>query len=136
EGGRLKDFEIAALEKWVRDGAVDPRTKDAASRTSAAGRDRWACRPITSPTPPLGNTHPVDAFVAAKWQDKLQPVPRADKRALIRRATFDLTGLPPTPEEVQAFLADKSPEAFREVIDRLLASPQYGEKWGRHWLDV
>jgi hypothetical protein len=137
EGGRLKDAEIAVLEKWVRDGAVDPRTKDAAHATTAAGREWWAFRPIASPVPPAGSpTHPIDAFVAVKWQPSLTPLPRADKRALLRRATFDLTGLPPTPEEVQAFLVDTSPDAFRKVIDRLLASAHYGEKWGRHWLDV
>ena len=80
---------------------------------------------------------PVDNFILAKLEAKgLRPSPEADKRTLIRRATFDLTGLPPTPEEVEAFMADKSPDAFEKVVDRLLASPQYGERWGRHWLDV
>src|SRR5262249_35345612 len=80
---------------------------------------------------------PVDAFVLAKLEAKhLRPAPPADRVTLLRRASFDLIGLPPTPEEVTAFLADQSPNAFRKVVDRLLASPHYGERWGRHWLDL
>ena len=80
---------------------------------------------------------PIDAFILSALEKKgLKPAPPADKRTLIRRATFDLTGLPPTPEEVKAFLADNSPDAFAKVVDRLLASPHYGERWARHWLDV
>src|SRR6202043_910161 len=78
-----------------------------------------------------------DNFILAKLEEKdLKPNPPADKRALIRRATFDLIGLPPTPEEVEDFVKDESQDAYAKVIDRLLASPQYGERWGRHWLDV
>ena len=81
--------------------------------------------------------NPIDSFVLAKLEEKgLKPARPADKRVLIRRATVDLIGLPPTPEEVDAFLADKSPDAFAKVVDRLLASPRYGERWGRYWLDV
>ena len=80
---------------------------------------------------------PVDSFVLAALEAKgLTPAKQADKRTLIRRALYDLTGLPPTPDEVQSFLADNSPQAFSRVVDRLLASPRYGERWGRHWLDV
>ena len=80
---------------------------------------------------------PVDAFILAKLEPTgMQPAQPADKRTLIRRATYDLIGLPPTPEEVAAFVADESPDAFAKVVDRLLASPHYGERWGRHWLDV
>ena len=80
---------------------------------------------------------PIDRFILAKLEEKgLKPVQAADKRVLIRRAYFDLIGLPPTPEQVDAFLADNSPDAFAKVVDRLLASPQYGERWARHWLDV
>ena len=80
---------------------------------------------------------PVDAFILAKLESAgMQPAQPADKRTLIRRATYDLIGLPPTPEEVAAFVADESPDAFATVVDRLLASPHYGERWGRHWLDV
>ena len=98
-----------------------------------------ACR--EPPLPSVKNTAwvqtPLDDFVLAKLEaKKLKPAPPADRRTLIRRATFDLTGLPPTPEEVDAFLADKTPEAFAHVVDRLLASPRYGERWGRYWLDV
>src|SRR5205814_1868463 len=80
---------------------------------------------------------PLDRFILAKLEEKgLRPVAAADKRTLIRRATYDLTGLPPTPEEIDHFLADASPDAFARVVDRLLNSPHYGERWGRHWLDV
>jgi hypothetical protein len=112
----------------------------------------WAYEPIERPPVPeisgdagdrLGSlshkwvTNPIDAFILAKLAENgLAPAPPADKVALLRRATYDLTGLPPTPEEVSAFLADDSPDAFAKVVDRLLASPHYGEKWGRHWLDL
>src|SRR5262249_50436536 len=80
---------------------------------------------------------PVDAFLLAKLEAAgLEPAPPADKRTLLRRVTFDLTGLPPTPQEIDAFLADESPDAYEKVVDRLLASPAYGERWGRHWLDL
>ena len=97
---------------------------------------------MKSPAPPVVKdkawpTSPIDSFVLAKLEEKgLKPSPRADKRTLIRRATFDLIGLPPTPDEIDAFLKDDSPEAFALVVDRLLKSPHYGERWGRHWLDI
>ncbi|HEX8912268.1 MAG TPA: DUF1549 domain-containing protein, partial [Humisphaera sp.] len=97
----------------------------------------WSFRPIVQPPIPAKTTNPIDAFVDAKLKEKgLPPAPEADRATLIRRATFDLTGLPPTVEEVRAFLADHSPDAYEKLIDRLLASPHYGERWGRHWLDV
>lgn len=102
----------------------------------------WSLRRVRSVIPPVVNKpacvqSPVDSFVLAKLETLgLQPAPAADKRTLIRRATFDLIGLPPTPSEIAEFLADDSPDAFARVVDRLLASPQYGERWGRHWLDV
>lgn len=139
---KLPDAEIKVLEKWVAIGAPDPRTgavvsTDAKSRLEE-GRKHWAFQPLARVEPPTALArHPVDAFLIQALQDKgLSPAPAADKRTLIRRATFDLTGLPPTPEEVQAFLEDSSPSAFDRVIERLLASPHYGERWGRHWLDV
>jgi hypothetical protein len=141
-GGRLKDAEIDILVKWVRQGAVDPRTKQASSRTSNVnGAAWWAFQPITSPAipqvPGLSSKNPIDAFITEKLNERgISAGPLADKRMLLRRATFDLIGLPPTLEETQAFLNDRSPDAFNKVIDRLLASPHYGEKWGRHWLDV
>ena len=143
--GALPAAEIKALEDWVRMGAPDPREAPAAGKSPgprmidlAEGSKHWAFRPITSPKVPEGTEkHPIDAFMAAKLAEKgLGFAPPADKRTLIRRATFDLTGLPPTPAEVDAFLADTSPDAFAKVVDRLLRSPHYGEKWGRHWLDV
>src|SRR5438552_12413096 len=101
----------------------------------------WAFEPIQKLSPPSGSAgtsaQPVDRFIQAKLREQgLPPAGRADKRTLIRRVTFDLIGLPPTPEQVDAFLADQSADAFAKVVDRLLASPQYGERWGRHWLDV
>ncbi len=104
--------------------------------------NHWAYQKVTKPKPPAVRNRawvrtPVDAFVLAKLEDKgISPSPAADKITLLRRATFDLTGLPPTPEEVSAFLSDKSPRAFEKVVDRLLGSPHYGEKWARHWLDL
>ncbi|MBI1371225.1 MAG: DUF1549 domain-containing protein [Phycisphaera sp.] len=103
--------------------------------------DLWAYRPVVQPavptTPGRAATNPIDAFINHKLAEaKLQPAPRADKRTLIRRATYDLTGLPPTPAEVDAFVSDKSPEAWEKLVDRLLASPRYGERMAQHWLDV
>ncbi|OYW75852.1 MAG: hypothetical protein B7Z37_11395 [Verrucomicrobia bacterium 12-59-8] len=97
----------------------------------------WAYVPPKQASLPKADIHPIDAFITEKLTEKgLKLAAPADKRTLIRRATFDLTGLPPTPQEVEAFLADRAPDAFAKVVDRLLRSPQYGEKWGRHWLDV
>jgi hypothetical protein len=143
---KLAATQIAALETWINMGAPDPRTaasgvpKVEAIREQA--RTHWAFQPVREPAiPTVKNKHftrtPVDRFVVARLEKAgLEPSPLADRRTLIRRATFDLTGLPPTPEEVRAFVADRSPDAFAKVIDRLLASPLYGERWGRHWLDV
>jgi cytochrome c553 len=144
KGEKLTDAQIADLTAWVKMGAPDPRTGKAAIATKkTTGKDHWAFKPVTNPTPPqIGNrkspiANPIDAFILARLDEKgLKPSPPADKRTLIRRAYFDLIGLPPTPEEVEAFLEDKSPDAFAKVVDRLLASPHYGERWGRHWLDV
>jgi hypothetical protein len=105
-------------------------------------RDFWSFQKLKPQTPPAVKhaawaNNPIDRFIAAKLEAKgIEPGPRADKITLLRRASFDLIGLPPSPEEVAAFLADNSPDAFNKVIDRLLASPQYGERWGRHWLDL
>ncbi|WP_145034373.1 DUF1553 domain-containing protein [Caulifigura coniformis] len=144
--GKLADAEIADLEQWVRMGAPDPRTtatKFAGKKVDvAAAREFWSLRPLLRPQVPEVNgsdwpANDVDRFVLAKLQSQgLAPADAADKRALLRRVTYDLTGLPPTPEELQDFLADESPEAFLRVVDRLLDSPRYGERWGRHWLDV
>ncbi|MDI1315172.1 DUF1549 domain-containing protein, partial [Prosthecobacter sp.] len=140
---------IADFETWVRMGAPDPRTENTVAAVQAKSsidwgkaRDWWSFRPLATPQLPAvqNATWPVndiDRFVLAKLEAaKLKPAAAADKHALIRRATYDLIGLPPTPEEVAAFIADGSPQAFAHVIDRLLDSPRYGERWGRHWLDV
>jgi len=143
--GAMPAAEVKALEEWVKMGAPDPReavasTKQHAPRVIdiAAGSQHWAFRPIQTPQlPAVKSANPIDAFISDKLAAKgLKLAPAADKRTLIRRATFDLTGLPPTPEEIDAFLADTSADAFAKVVDRLLRSPHYGEKWGRHWLDV
>lgn len=140
---KLDDDQIAALEQWVKMGAPDPRTAVADQHQFADNKtNHWAWQPVKHvaiPTPgdPSWCQTPIDNFVLAKLDEKgLKPNPPADKRTLIRRATFDLIGLPPTPEEVQDFLNDDSTNAFAKVVDRLLASPHYGERWGRHWLDV
>jgi hypothetical protein len=115
---------------------------EAAKTFTAAQRKYWAFQPVVKPAAPVVKNkawvkNPIDAFILAKLEEKdLKPAPAADKITLIRRATLDVTGLPPTPAEVDAFLADKSPRAFEKVVDRLLASPQYGERWARHWLDL
>jgi hypothetical protein len=143
--GALPSAEVKALEAWVKMGAPDPReatadAKHAAPRVIdiAEGSKHWAFRPIANPkVPAVKAENPIDAFIIEKLTEKgMSLAAPADKRTLIRRATFDLTGLPPTPDEVDAFLADNAPDAFAKVVDRLLRSPHYGEKWGRHWLDV
>ncbi|MBL8227629.1 MAG: DUF1549 domain-containing protein [Bryobacterales bacterium] len=136
-GKKLADAEIVALARWVEMGA--PWGKQVAP---VAAAKHWSfLAPQSPPVPVVKNTaavrNPIDAFVLAQLEQKnLKQAPLADKRTLIRRATYDLTGLPPTPAEVQAFLNDNSADAFAKVVDRLLASPRYGERWGRHWLDV
>src|SRR4029079_11605105 len=122
--------------------AVRGDDKPAGPVFTKADRGFWSFRPPADPTPPAvregsWGRSPIDRFILAKLEEKgLRPAPAADRRTLLRRATFDLVGLPPTPAEIAAFLADESPDAFAKVVDRLLASPQYGERWGRHWLDV
>jgi hypothetical protein len=140
---QLSDEQIADLEKWVKMGAPDPRTATAAQKSWVdPNAKHWAWQPLTKPAIPAVKNQswgqsPVDNFILAKLEAQgFTPNPIADKRTLIRRATFDLIGLPPTPEEVEAFIADNSPDAFAKVVDRLLTSPHYGERWGRHWLDV
>ncbi len=141
---RLSDGEVKVLEDWVRMGAPDPRESGTPARAArtidiAAGRRFWSFAPLLRVEPPEGDcaASPIDGFLRAKLTEKaLKPAPPADRRTLIRRATFDVIGLPPTPAEVDAFVADTEPGAFARVVERLLASPQYGERWGRHWLDV
>jgi mono/diheme cytochrome c family protein len=142
KGEKLSDAQIADLVTWVKMGAPDPRTGVATTKKSD-GKDHWAFKPVANPAPPaIGNRqssieNPIDAFIVARLDEQgMKLSPPADKRTLIRRAYFDLIGLPPTPGDVQAFLGDNSADAFAKVVERLLAMPQYGERWGRHWLDV
>ncbi len=141
----LSDAERQGVEAGVagKYGIILPSTlKAVAASFTPEQKVFWAFQPVKPRAQPVVKgkawpTSPVDHFVLAKLEAKgLKPSPRADKRTLIRRVTFDLTGLPPTPEEIDAFLKDDSPEAFARVVDRLLASPHYGERWGRHWLDI
>jgi mono/diheme cytochrome c family protein len=139
--GPLSPEQVAVLRRWVESGASYPGEPLAPRR---AGADWWSLRPIRRMTPPRVDGSdvvwvrtPVDAFVLEPLRAAgLAPAPEADRAGLVRRVTFDLTGLPPTPEQVDAFVADRSPTAYEALVDRLLASPQYGERWGRHWLDI
>jgi cytochrome c553 len=143
---KLSDAQIADLTAWVKMGAPDPRKVAVATGKKYApdaGKDHWAFKPVQRPpVPEIANrqsltANPIDAFVLAKQEASgLKPNPPADKRTLIRRATFDLIGLPPTPQEVEDFVNDTSPDAFAKVVDRLLNSPHYGERWARYWLDI
>jgi len=149
--GKLGESEIAVLTEWIKQGAPWPETAGTPIRVAAAGKafkitpaDRafWAFQAVTQAKLPKVKDAtwaktPIDQFIVAGLEaHKFQPSPAADRRTLIRRATFDLIGLPPTPAEIDAFINDKSPDAFAKVIDRLLGSPHYGERWARHWLDV
>src|SRR5947208_9324234 len=142
-GGKLSDEQIADFIAWVNLGAPDPRTGKSEVRNPKSEPKRfWSFQPPKEPlVPEVKNTRwpqtPIDHFILGTLEEKgLQPSLPTDKRTLIRRATYDLTGLPPTRAEVEAFLQDNSPEAFGRVVDRLLSSPRYGERWGRYWLDV
>ncbi|MFO0797840.1 MAG: DUF1549 domain-containing protein [Gemmataceae bacterium] len=137
----LPAAEKALLKEWIEGGAkwgTDPIDPFRATTAARAGYDWWALQPVPGPGDKKQQTpNPIDAFVRAKLRDKgLSQSPPADALTLLRRVTFDLTGLPPTPEEIDAFRADRAPDAYEKVVDRLLASPAYGERWGRHWLDV
>ena len=145
--GKLTAAEIATLEKWVSLGAPDPRDGSVPAATSksidlAAARQFWSFQlPEPHGPPEVRNTawprDPLDHFILSKLEaNKLEPAPDADPHVWLRRVTYDLIGLPPTPAEMADFLADTSPDAREKVVDRLLASPQFGIHWGRHWLDV
>jgi hypothetical protein len=148
---KLDAAKIAALTRWVKLGAPWPGPTEPAPGTaqrkgelqvSAKDRARWAFQPVKPPPVPVVReaswaSNPIDAFIAAGLEAAgLRPNPPAPRHVLIRRATFDLTGLPPTPEEVEAFVDDRAPAAYERLVDRLLESPHHGEKWGRHWLDL
>jgi hypothetical protein len=134
EGQPLTADQLRKLKAWIDEGASFP----ADDAPEPDPRDHWAFRPPVRPTPPAGgSTNPVDAFLAARWKAAgVAPAPPAEKRLLLRRVYLDLIGLPPSREEIEAFLADPSPTAYEAVVNRLLASPQYGERWGRHLMDL
>jgi hypothetical protein len=138
-GGQLAAEEIQVLERWVAGGAQWPASPEAAEKKKD---EIWSFQPVRPVTPPTvrDTSWPrtdIDRFILAKLEEKgMKPAPDADKRTLVRRVFLDLTGLPPTAEDVRAFVSDTSPNAYAALVDRLLTSPRYGERWGRHWLDV
>jgi mono/diheme cytochrome c family protein len=150
DGERLSKDEVAAITAWIDAGAPWPGSDDEAVAAIRDPRlDHWAWQPIAKPLVPdrvaefstlagvEAERNAIDFFIRARLTEKkLSPSAVADRRTLIRRLAFDLTGLPPTPEEVDAFVADADPAAYEKLVDRLLASPRYGERWARHWLDV
>ena len=144
KGERLPDAEMAVLVDWVKRGAPDTRlAKPVALAGKPAGdKAHWSFQPVREPAPPKVSdpswvATPVDAFILAKLDENgMAHAPAADRSTLLRRVYLDLIGLPPTPAELQSFLADSSPQAYEKVVDQLLASPHYGERWGRYWLDV
>jgi mono/diheme cytochrome c family protein len=137
KGDALSPEQVGILRAWIDQGAKWETQLAATTQTT-----NWSLRPLSSPAIPVVKNlawvrTPLDAFVIKELEARqMSPSPEADRRTLIRRVTFDLTGLPPTPEEVRAFADDTSPTAYEKVIDRLLASPRYGERWARHWMDV
>jgi len=144
---KLSPDAVADFEKWVAMGAPDPRTDASVAKKPttidiAKGKEHWSFQPVKAPAIPAVSdakwpTSDADRFVLAKLDEKkLTPAADADKRTLLRRVYFDLVGLPPAPEDVEAFVNDPAANAFEKVVDKLLASPSFGEKWGRHWLDV
>lgn len=145
-GGKMTDAEISTLEKWVKMGA--PWPDDAASKVvvteggfTEEQRKYWFFQPVKKVSPPVVKSawvkNDIDRFVAAKHAEmKLDPAAEADRHELVRRAYFDLHGLPPTKEQIDAFVNDKSPRAYEKLVDELLASPRYGERWAQHWLDL
>jgi len=150
-GKPLTEQQITTIQKWIDDGLAAGQAVSSNTATPSRAkirpitdkdRDFWAFRkPVKSPVPQVKNAklvrNPIDAFLLAKLESKgLTFSPEASKATLLRRVYFDLIGLPPTPEERAAFLADNRPDAYERLVDKLLASPHYGERWGRHWLDV
>jgi hypothetical protein len=139
-GRKLQPNEIASIRTWIEQGAAWP--KDAISASKPKGADWWAFQPVKRVAPPAPEDtawvrNPIDAFILARLEkEHLKPSPAAPREALLRRVSLDLTGLVPSPSEIRDFLADTKPDAYERVVDRLLASPHYGERWGRHWLDV
>ncbi len=145
--GKLPEADVAEFAKWIEHGAPIPKSAEITERMDGEidfdlGRKFWSFQPVISqPVPIVNNVEwprsRIDSFVLAALEQKgLTPSPQADRAILIRRLSFDLLGLPPTPDQVQRFVTDKSPDAYEQLVDELLASPHYGEKWGRMWLDL
>ncbi len=147
--GKLKQEELDLISEWLRKGAPYDGSSEGAPASPTSShppkpdpKSHWSFQPLTDPPVPevsdaRWETNPIDSFIKKKLEEKnMQPAPEASREVLIRRATYDLTGLPPSPERVAAFVADPDPSAYSKLIEELLASPHYGEKWGRHWLDV
>ncbi|MEY5025699.1 MAG: hypothetical protein RLZZ244_1227 [Verrucomicrobiota bacterium] len=140
KGEKLSTEQIDTLKEWVLMGAPDPREGEAGKGDSS--KQHWAFQPVSRPAPPTVKNaawckNSVDKFILAGLEAKeMVPAPPASKETLLRRAYFDLIGLPPSPREIQAFVSDASPNAFEKVLDQLLSSPRYGERWARHWLDT
>lgn len=140
--GKLEDAQLAGVKEWITSGAAFPESSPAVVSRNTIKPPHWAFLPVKQTEPPAVRQRswvksPIDAFILSGLEAKnLQPAPPANKLALLRRVTYDLIGLPPAESDIAAFLADGSPDAFAKVVDRLLASPAYGERWGRHWLDV
>jgi hypothetical protein len=137
-GKSLKPEEIATLKTWIDEGALMPAALRARSAAKAPASRHWAFRPLVRPAVPAvaGGHNAVDQFVLARLaKEQIVAAPEAERRLLLRRLSLDLTGLPPTREETERFLADHRPDAYEREVDRLLASPHFGEKWARHWLD-
>jgi hypothetical protein len=141
-GRKLSSDQIDTIRKWIADGAPWTNSSAPTSASRPKGADWWAFQPVRHPDPPPVSRadwvrNPIDRFILARLEkEKLAPSSEASRATLLRRVSLDLTGLPPTPQEIQDFLADTRPDAYEIVVDRLLASPHYGERWGRHWLDV
>ena len=137
EGRPLTESEVEKIRRWIRQGAMWPSDVKLKQRSKADGT-WWSLQPVTEVTPPAGEaTNPIDRFVRSKLaQQEIAPSPRADRRTLIRRLYFDLHGLPPSPQAVAEFVSDADPAAYDKLVDRLLDSPQFGERWARHWLDI
>ncbi len=147
KGQKLSDGEIAALSEWIQHGAIWPAQRAATPtklRGKTAGPDRlwWAFQPVRAPNIPVvrdgdWSRNPIDKFIFARLKkENIKPAPEAEREVLIRRLCLDLVGLPPSPEEVAAFVYDRRPDAYEVLVNRLLASPYFGERWGRHWLDL
>src|SRR5262249_31460841 len=143
---KLAADEVELLTRWVKMGAPWPNSPSKAaprdsSKRATGGRKWWSFEPVKATSPPAAGEgwarSAIDRFVARRLHEAhLAPAPESARATLIRRLTFDLTGLPPAPEAVDAFVRDPAPDAYEKLVERLLASPQYGERWARHWLDL